>query len=76
MKEPSVTPADCLPDTTSSFLHEKVRAGATIYRDPWGIPPIISDHASVVFFAHGFATAQDRLWQMDFDRMRCLGRAA
>ena len=76
MKEPSVNPADCLPDTTSRFLHEKVRTGATIYRDPWGIPHIFSDNAYDVFFTQGFATAQDRLWQMDFDRMRCLGRAA
>ena len=76
MKEPSVTPADCLPDTASKFLHENVRAGVTIYRDPWGIPHIFSDNAFDAFFAQGFATAQDRLWQMDFDRMRCLGRAA
>ena len=56
--------------------HPKIRSGATIYRDPWGIPHIRGDEYYDVFFAQGFATAQDRLWQMDFDRLRCLGRAA
>ena len=27
-----------------------------------------------LFFAQGFATAQDRLWHMDFDRHQALGR--
>ena len=29
-----------------------------------------------MFFAQGFVTAQDRLWQMDYDRHRALGRWA
>lgn len=65
-----------LPD----FEHEKRLKGivdeVTIYRDQWGIPHIASDNESDLFFAQGFATSQDRLFQMDYDRLRCLGRSA
>ncbi len=68
--------ARLLPDLSSDVASEKIVSGATIFRDRWGIPHINADNAYDAFFAQGFATAQDRLWQMDFDRMRCLGRAA
>ena len=55
--------------------HRSLTAGADVYRDEWGIPHIRSDNLYDLFFAQGFATAQDRLWQMDYDRLRCLGRA-
>ena len=47
-----------------------------IYRDRWGIPHIKAQNEHDAFFAQGFATAQDRLWQMDFDRHQALGRLA
>ena len=69
-------PQDLLPDLTTDVTSANIVAGATIYRDQWSIPHITADNAYDAFFAQGYATAQDRLWQMDFDRMRCLGRAA
>ena len=48
----------------------------TIHRDPWGIPHIQAESEADLFFAQGFATAQDRLWHMDFDRHQALGRWA
>ncbi len=47
-----------------------------IRRDTLGIPHVegTSDHD--MFFGQGFATAQDRLWQMEWDRRRALGRSA
>src|SRR5215475_14160150 len=45
-------------------------------RDRYGVPHCraVSEHDA--FFAQGFMHAVDRLWQMDYDRRRGLGRAA
>jgi penicillin amidase len=65
-----------LPDVDSDQHLAGIAGGATIHRDSWGIPHITADNESDLFFAQGFATAQDRLFQMDYDRLRCLGRSA
>ena len=73
----TLTDADlkaALPDVTSPQSSSKLKSGATVRRDRWGIPHIKADNEYDLFFAQGFATAQDRLFQMDFDRLRCLGR--
>ena len=44
------------------------------YRDKLGIPHIQAGNEQDAFFAQGFATAQDRLWQMDYFKRRALGR--
>ena len=67
---------DLLPDLTTNVASASIVTGATIYRDRWSIPHIYAENAHDAFFAQGYATAQDRLWQMDFDRLRCLGRVA
>ncbi len=65
-----------LPDVTSSLNFSQLKSRVTIRRDQWGIPHIKADNEYDLFFAQGFATAQDRLFQMDFDRLRCVGRIA
>jgi len=47
-----------------------------VLRDRSGVPHCwaLSEHDA--FFAQGFVHAADRLWQMDYDRRRGLGRAA
>ena len=45
-------------------LHSTVE----VYRDKWGIPHIYADNAEDLFFAQGYVTAQDRLWQMEMNR--------
>jgi penicillin amidase len=45
-------------------LHSKVE----VYRDEWGIPHIYAHDAEDLFFAQGYVTAQDRLWQMEMNR--------
>ncbi|HKD90010.1 MAG TPA: penicillin acylase family protein [Streptosporangiaceae bacterium] len=47
-----------------------------VLRDTAGVPHCwaVSEHDA--FFAQGFVHAADRLWQMDYDRRRGLGRAA
>ncbi len=76
---PAITSSDlaaALPDTATNLNFPALKAQATIYRDRWGIPHIKAANEPDLFFAQGFATAQDRLFHMDYDRMRCLGRWA
>jgi penicillin amidase len=51
-------------------LHESVE----IYRDSWGVPHIFANNEYDVFFAQGYVHAQDRLWQMEFNRRVGAGR--
>ncbi len=74
-----ITEADlqsALPDVESDQKLSGITGEATIHRDEWGIPHITAENEADLFFAQGFATAQDRLFQMDFDRLRCLGRSS
>jgi len=53
-------------------LHERVE----ILRDGYGVPHVFADDLHDVFFAQGYVTAQDRLWQMDIYRRAAEGRLA
>ena len=63
-----------LPDLTTTMRLPDLGAAADVYRDQWGIPHIRAENEADLFFAQGFATAQDRLWHMDFDRHQAQGR--
>lgn len=45
-----------------------------VIRDRWGIPHIYAQNEHDLFFAQGYVTAQDRLWQMEFNRRIGQGR--
>ncbi|HEU4321536.1 MAG TPA: penicillin acylase family protein [Roseiflexaceae bacterium] len=45
-----------------------------VLRDPYGVPHIYAANEHDLFFAQGYVHAQDRLWQMDFQRRVGLGR--
>lgn len=47
-----------------------------VYRDAYGIPHMRAQSLHDAFFAQGFVHAQDRLWQMEYDRRRACGRWA
>ena len=68
--------ADALPDVTATLRLPGLIDSVAIYRDRWGIPHVQAENEHDLFFAQGFATAQDRLWQMDYDRRRAQGRWA
>jgi penicillin G amidase len=53
-----------------------LETGIYVIRDTWGIPHIRARSLSDAFFAQGFIHAQDRLWQMEWDRRRAAGRTA
>ena len=47
-----------------------------ILRDPEGIPHVRAQSAHDAFFGQGWVHAQDRLFQMEYDRRRAHGRWA
>jgi penicillin amidase len=53
-------------------LHERVE----VLRDKYGVPHVFATDPHDVFFAQGYVTAQDRLWQMDLYRRAAQGRLA
>ena len=65
-----------LPDTDSNFDLTGLTSTVEIRRDKYGIPHVRANNVKDVFFGQGFVTAQDRLWHMDYDRMRAYGRWA
>jgi penicillin G amidase len=65
-----------LPDVTSTVSVAGLNAPIDIYRDRFGIPHVRATTSDDAFFGQGFAHAQDRLWQMEFDRRRAAGTLA
>lgn len=67
---------EALPDLRSEVRVPGLGAPAEVWRDPQGIPHVRAGSARDAFFAQGFVHAQDRLWQMEYDRRRAYGRWA
>jgi penicillin G amidase len=63
-----------LPQTSGSITVQGLTGPVTIYRDNEGIPQIYADTPEDLFFAQGLVHAQDRWWQMEFNRHIGLGR--
>src|SRR5512137_2962286 len=53
-----------------------LRAPVEVIRDHWGVPHIYASNVPDALFAQGFVHAQDRLWQMEFNRRLVAGRLA
>jgi penicillin amidase len=53
-----------------------LRAPVEVIRDRWGVPHITALHIEDLYFAQGFVHAQDRFWQMEFQRRLLAGRLA
>src|SRR6186997_3049412 len=49
-------------------------APVEVLRDKWGVPHIFAKTTPDLVFAQGFVHAQERLWQMDFNRRLVAGR--
>lgn len=65
-----------LPDVTIDLAFPALDDALTIYRDAHGVPHVRATTPHDAFFGQGFATAQDRLFQMDHDRRWAYGRWA
>jgi len=64
-----------LPDLTSD-VQAPISEEAQIHRDMWGIPHIEAKSLEDAMFLQGYATAQDRLWQLDALRRSTAGELA
>src|SRR5215467_11363007 len=47
-----------------------------VVRSPQGVPHVTASSLQDLFFAQGYVTAQDRLWQMDMTRRAAAGEMA
>jgi penicillin G amidase len=65
-----------LPQVDGEIAMAGLGAPVTIVRDAWAIPHIEANDFLDATFALGFAHAQDRLWQMEFQRRLGAGRLA
>jgi len=63
-----------LPDLNKEHEPDKILDDISIYRDEYGIPHIKAKNSYDAFFGQGFATAQDRMWHMEYDRKRAYGK--
>jgi penicillin amidase len=63
-----------LPQTKGELTLPDLHDRAEILRDRWGVPHIYAASLHDLFYAQGFIHAQDRLWQMEFQRRLVAGR--
>jgi penicillin amidase len=63
-----------LPKKSGSVTLQGLGAPVKVVRDDWGIPHITAETIHDVMFAQGYVHAQDRLWQMEFNRRLVAGR--
>lgn len=63
-----------IPQIDGSIQIKGVNSKVEILRDRWGIPHIYASNLNDLFFAQGYAHAQDRLWQMELNRRTAQGR--
>lgn len=55
-------------------LNGAVGAPIEVLRDSYGVPHLYAENEPDLFYALGFAMAQDRLWLMDYLRRKATGR--
>ncbi len=65
-----------LPQVDGSLALPGLSAPVTVLRDPRGVPHIRASSLADLYFAQGYVTAQDRLWQMDATRRYAAGEMA
>ncbi|WP_424814491.1 penicillin acylase family protein [Roseococcus sp. YIM B11640] len=65
-----------VPELEGELRVPGLQAGVTILRDELGVAHIRAGSMHDAFFAQGFCHAQDRLFQMELNLRRALGRSA
>jgi penicillin G amidase len=56
------------PQVKGSISAPGLTAPVQIIRDKWGVPHIYAENEHDLVFAQGYVHAQDRLWQLEFNR--------
>src|SRR3712207_8844707 len=72
----TINPTSATSQTDGSLTVPDLRAPVTIRRDAFGVAHVRAENEHDAWFGQGFASAQDRLWQMEYDRRRATGRWA
>src|SRR3954447_8699338 len=65
-----------LPVRDGTVTLAGLSAPVIVTYDNLGVPNISANNVGDLFFAQGYVTAQDRLWQMDMTRRFASGRLA
>jgi penicillin G amidase len=65
-----------LPQVDGTITIPGLTAPVNVIRDAQGVPHIQAANVDDLFFAQGYVTAQDRLWQMDVSRRYAAGELA
>ena len=65
-----------LPQASGSLAVSGLQAKVAVARDTYGVPHITAQNQHDLFFAQGYVTAQDRLFQMEFNRSVAQGKLA
>src|SRR5882757_4182678 len=65
-----------LPQLDGTLVAPGLQQRVGVTRDAHGVPTIDAANLADLFFAQGYVTAQDRLWQMDIMRRFATGRLA
>ncbi len=65
-----------LPQVDGTLTVAGLDKTVTVVRDQWGVPHIGAADLHDALFAQGYVTAQDRLFQMEFNRRVAAGRLA
>src|SRR6185369_15461281 len=65
-----------LPQLDGTISLSGLQAPVSVIRDAQGVPHITAAKLEDLFFAQGYVTAQDRLWQMDLTRRAVGGEMA
>lgn len=63
-----ITVRSSFPTSNGEIQLAGLNAPVDVYRDSYGIPHIYAASTHDLFFAQGYIHAQDRFWQMDFNR--------
>lgn len=63
-----------IPKTSGKVKLEGLQAPVEIVRDSFGVAHIYAQNPDDLFFAQGYTHAQERFWQMEFQRRTASGR--
>ena len=58
-----------LPDYDGTIVLDGLEGEVTVRFDEYGVPHIFAENEHDLFFAQGYLTARERMFQMDMTRM-------
>ncbi len=63
-------------DWSESLSSDRISAEVTVHYDEQGVPHIFAENDYDLYYAQGYVTARDRLWQMEFQIIAAEGRVS